>query len=259
MNLGILIFTLARLVTFSSAMSLFVIVFVVPLLTGLAPRSGRADLSDLLVPSMFQTLLPLVLGFVLVSDNVANSKNLSDGEYLSLLFTRPISRAGYVISKWIAGTIGVAICVFIAYGNFVLGTAMAGQPMIPDWIDAANIILNCMSAVALVVLVSTVPMRLGVFLLVVIFYVSGLGPMFTTFSLKATNAGQTQAATITYAIGTVLAFLQSLLHQTIDLNEVFNSVTFSWTPLITYASNTSLYLLIAIIIMSKREFYYASE
>lgn len=259
MNLGIFIFTLARLVTFSSAMSLLVIVLVLPMLIGLAPKTGRADISDLLVPSMFQTLLPLVLGFLLVSDNVANSKNLSDGEYLSLLFTRPISRAGYVLSKWIAGTVGVAICVFIAYGNFTLGTLISGHLIMPDWIDAANIILNCLSAVALVVLVSAVPMRLGMILLVAVFYISGLGPVVTTFSLKATTTGQTSVATMTYALGAVLSFLQSLLHQTIDLNEVLNSVTFSWEPVITYASNLSLYLLIATLVMSKREFYYASE
>lgn len=259
MNLGILIFTLARLITPSSGLSLFFMTVVMPCFIGMTPKTGRTDIADLFVSSLFNSIMPLLIGYIIVADNVANSKNLNDGEYLSLLFTRPITRSSYVLTKWVAGTIGVAICVFVAYSFFLLGCLFSGRPASLDPIECANILLNCLSAVALVVLVSTVPLRLGVFLLVVIFYVSGLGPLFTTVSMKATSNGQIGVATFTSGVGSILLFLQSLTHQSIDLNELMNSVSFSWKTIIVYLSNLTVYLSLAILIMNKREFYYASE
>ncbi len=259
MNLGILIFTLARLITPSSALSLFFMTVVMPCIIGMTPKTGKTDVADMFVSSLFNTIMPLLIGYIIVADNVANSKNLNDGEYLSLLFTRPITRSSYVLSKWVAGTIGVALCVFVAYTFLLIGYLISGRPAAPDPVECANILLNCFSAVALVVLVSTVPLRLGVFLLVVVFYVSGLGPLFTTVSMKATTNGQVGVAAFASALGSVLLFLQSLTHQSIDLNEIMNSVSFSWKTVIVYFSNLTVYLSLAILIMNKREFYYASE
>lgn len=232
---------------------------VMPCFIGMTPRTGRTDVAELFVSTLFNSIMPLLIGYIIVADNVANSKNMNDGEYLSLLFTRPITRSSYVLTKWIAGTIGVALCVFIAYAFFLIGCIFSGRAVAFDPIECANIILNCLSAVALVVLVSTVPLRLGVFLLIVIFYVSGLGPLFTTVSMKATSNGQMGVATVTSAIGSILLFMQSLTHQSIDLNELLNSVSFSWKTVIEYLSNLTVYLSLAILVMNKREFYYASE
>lgn len=259
MNLGIFIFTLARLISPHTALTLFFMIVVMPALLGLIPSTAQTDITDLIASALFQSILPMIIGYMLVSDHVANSKNLNDGEYLSLMFTRPVSRSSYVVSKWLAGSLGVTICVCIAYTSFIITSWMGGHVCIAQPLDFANIVLNCLSAVALVVLVSSVPMRLGVFLLVAIFYISGLGPLFSSFSLKATGLGQSGLATIAYTIGAILNFMQSLLHQAIDLTDLLDSVSFSWSTLINYLSNLTLYLVLSIVILSRREFYYASE
>jgi hypothetical protein len=258
-NLGIILFTLLRLVTLSSAIYLLVMVIIMPSFMGMASRIGHSDVSDYLTPTLFNSVLPLVGSFIIVADNVANSKNLNDGEYLSLLFTRPVSRSSYIFSKWLAGTVGVTICVFIAYASYLVSANMVGNALLPDPLELANILLNSASAVALVVLVSTVPMRLGVFLLAILFYTSSLGPIFTSVNVKATAVSQTPTVLVMHGLGSILTFLQSLVHLTLDLREMCDAVTFSWTPVVCYLSNLAIYLLLAIVIMNRREFYYASE
>jgi len=45
----------------------------------------------------------------------------------------------------------------------------------------------------------------------------------------------------------------------IDLYDVLNAQNFSWLPIVGYFTNISLYLLIATVILNKREFFYATE
>src|SRR5262249_4159598 len=151
--LGIFLFTIMRLFTWRSLLSLFALTVLFPLVIGVSTKTSD-EMAETVYPMMIHTILPMVIGFMIVSDTVANHKNLSDGEYLSLLFTRPISRANYIITKWLAGTTGVALCVYFAYAVFLFGTTLTGANKAPELLEIVNILLNCMSAVALVVLIA---------------------------------------------------------------------------------------------------------
>lgn len=255
MSPAILIFTLIRLGSPRTLLSMFMLTIAFPFILGIA--SHNDEMSDMLLPLLTHSLLPMLIGFMIVAEQVANAKNVADGEYMALLFTRPISRASYVFSKWIAGSIGVFICVLTAYMTYLLGeTAAFGQ--FPG-IDPQQILsggLNCLSCVALIVVISCVPMRLGLFLFAVTVYVSMFGPLLTSFGVKSASSA---TGTTAIATGWLLQLLQTILRPSIDIAEISNAAQVNWMPVISYVSNISIYLLVATWIMSKREFYYASE
>ncbi|HEY9776819.1 MAG TPA: hypothetical protein V6C81_23855 [Planktothrix sp.] len=253
MNIGVFIFTLMRLFTFRSLVTTFVLTIAFPFILGVGAKAAEDAMVDSFIPTLLHSILPMLIAYTLVADTVANSKNLSDGEYLSLLFTRPIRRSTYVVTKWIAGTTGVAICVYLAYAVFLGGAALVGASKGPDPVEILNILLNCMSTTALVVVISAVPMRLGMFLFFTVFYLSMIGPMFSNYSSRSSEPAVTSIITGGFQL------MQTVVTPTIDLQDLVNSVAFSWTPVVNYASNMVIYLLLATYLMSRREFYYASE
>jgi hypothetical protein len=53
--------------------------------------------------------------------------------------------------------------------------------------------------------------------------------------------------------------LSFAFYPVIDLECVFNSTTFSYAPLVGFASNVLIYLTLAIILINRREFSYAQD
>jgi hypothetical protein len=111
-----------------------------------------------------------------------------------------------------------------------------------------------MSTTALVVLISAVPMRLGMFLFFFLFYMSMVGPLLTGYTSRGEGISSFSAV-----LDLAFRLIQTVVTPTIDLQEICNSIAFSWSPIVNYVSNTVFYLLFASYLMSKREFFYASE
>jgi hypothetical protein len=80
-----------------------------------------------------------------------------------------------------------------------------------------------------------------------------IGPMFSNYSSRSSEPAVTSIITGGFQL------MQTVVTPTIDLQDLVNSVAFSWTPVVNYASNMVIYLLLATYLMSRREFYYASE
>src|ERR1017187_816250 len=72
-------------------------------------------------------MLPGIIAYFLVRDQIANSKSLNDGEYMTLLFTRPLTRANYVMTKWTASGTLVSLLVYVQFAVFHTCQSLAGR------------------------------------------------------------------------------------------------------------------------------------
>jgi hypothetical protein len=205
-------------------------------------------------------LLPIVIGSMFVRDGVANWKAGKDGEYLALLFTRPLIRSQYVVTKWLAGSILVFVIISMEILTFAAVQYAYGHPTanLLDPYTFANLALNSFSLTALVVLIACVPMRLGVWLFFLIYYVAIFGSSVAQISLKQTG-NPDGFIVFCQAVLWLMQTVGNFAFPSIDLYDVLNAQNFSWLPIVGYFTNISLYLLIATVILNKREFFYATE
>ncbi len=256
MNKAIFLFTLFfRFTQLSQALSLVMFAFVLPL--GLAFSSTNVQIGHVIETLLMGPLISLILAYYLVKDGVANQKGSAQGEYLALLFTRPLSRTDYLISKWLAGAIGVMLVRLVEIVVYHLAQKGLGHTAgdLGSLPILANVVLNSFSFTALVVLVASVPMRLGVWLLLLLNYAALFGGSLADFSLR--DAGGTNAFFAAFAW--LMQSIKTFLFPSINVFDLLNTVQFSWQPIVSYFLNISLCLLLASAILNRREFFYAND
>src|SRR5580658_6438586 len=78
-NLGVFLFTLMRLITLRSLLTIFVLTVAFPFILGVGSRAAEDALVDTFIPTLLHSILPMLVAYTLVADTIANSKNLSDG------------------------------------------------------------------------------------------------------------------------------------------------------------------------------------
>lgn len=259
MNSAIFLFTL--FVRFTQPASLFSLLFVSIILPVLISSLCVDKDSVEPVANLFKSpLLPILIGSMFVRDGVANWKAGKDGEYLALLFTRPLVRSEYVVTKWLAGSILVCAIISMQICAFAAVQQIYGHPTanLVDPYTFANFALNSFSLTALVVLIACVPLRLGVWLFVFLYYVAALGTSVAQISFKPTDHPD-GFVVVCQALLWVMQTIGNFAFPSIDVYDVLNAQNFSWLPIVGYFTNISLYLLIATIILNKREFFYATE
>ncbi|MBX9725282.1 MAG: hypothetical protein K2X81_28015, partial [Candidatus Obscuribacterales bacterium] len=256
MNKAVFIFTL--LVKFSNLSSIFGLLFLafgVPLILSAVAVDGKT--AGLLTGLVSGPTLAMAISYTFIQDNIANTRQLNDGEYLSLLFSRPLARSEYIVSKWLAGSVGVFTIMLINICTFNAAQLLQSRTTLVDfdvW-SIANLALNALSYSALMVLIRSFPMRLGITVFVILVYASLIGPALN-FSMSSYEATLPIAFYFFQFIVTVSNFLHQFVYPGIDIYEIFNSTCFSILPLVTYASNVLLYLFLATVLLNRREFSY---
>jgi hypothetical protein len=211
---------------------------------------------------LFGPVLPLFLAFYGVMPQVANSSGLKDGEYLSLIFTRPLSRSCYILSKWLSGSFFV-LTVLILMGTIaicmstIIGSA-AGitVPNIFDAYTLTDAVLNSLSATATAVLIASFPRYIGLIFLMVLIYLNlGLAAVFgcTSFAVSPFLPGASKL------FSALAAFLMSFFSMRVDSYHIINSASSPIAALIIYVSNVVIYLTCATAVLCRREFFYAND
>ena len=260
MNRAVFLCTLiVKFRSISAIISLASLIFGLPIffayIIGSAP--GVELMYDALSPMISGPMLPMFLAYYLVSDTVANSKSFSQGEYLSLLFSRPLSRFSYVISKWLAGSIGVSICILLMTLTFELSLkAMGHDIQILEPYAILSIILNSFSFTSLVVLIYSFPSKVGLTLFLIIIYASMIGQTLTS---TYTSIDNPFASGFYGTLNWIFEFLRSFVFPSIDIYELTNSIKPQWSQVFTYFSDMVAYLLLATLVLNQREFFYATE
>ncbi len=214
--------------------------------------------------ALFGPVVPLATSSIIIMPKVANSQQRKDGEYLSLLFTRPVSRTSYVLTKWLSASVFVFTIVMLEalmasaiawLAATVIPGSIAFRPMIDAYaiIDA---ILNSMSFSALFVLLAACPARIRLWLwLGLITFLSvtmgTLGVKLLLSGVSLFEASQMMAAAMRFAC--------SLFTVSADSYHIINSAESPLTSILIYTSNVVLYLTLASVILCQREFFYAND
>jgi hypothetical protein len=258
MNKALLLFTMKRFLNWVNVLMGGSLLIFGSCAVGTMLLVDSSVTNELLRTVMFGPFLPILIAYSIISPQVANSQRRKDGEYLSLIFSRPVSRCTYVMTKWLSGSL-LTMAIMTMATAIALGVAAAFGHYPQHLLDGyaiADAVLNSLSYTALVVLISSFPYMWGVAVMIVVMYSSLL--------LSLTVGSLTFLSTITLSgafqpvIGMAKAFL-STLTVGVDTYHIMNSSVFPLTDFIVYVSNIVLYLTLAVLVMSMREFFYAND
>lgn len=259
MSPAVFLFTLiAKFSNLSSVLGLFFLAIVVPVILSAVALDGKT--ADTLISIVSGPTLAMAISYTFIQDNIANTRQLNDGEYLSLLFSRPLARSEYIVSKWLAGSFGVFTIMVLNILTFNLAQLGQGRSSLvsTDIWAISNLALNALSYSALMVVIRSFPMRLGIAVFIVLVYASMFGQILN-FSMSSYEAALPAAYYFFQTLSVVSGFLQQFVYPSIDLYEVFNSTRFSILPLVVYVSNVLLSLLFATMLLNRREFSYGED
>jgi ABC-type transport system involved in multi-copper enzyme maturation permease subunit len=236
MSATLILATLRQRLT-SPARVVFLLLFgwmpMIPLL--IAPRAGFAALGDC-------QFLALTLAAGMIG------QDLSSGT-LQLLLARPVTRAGYVFSRWAAVAAGTVAIVLLQALVAALLMTLRGAPV--PWDGAALFlasgVLLAAGMAAVMALLSSLAAGLGDLGLLFLLFLSGqvlekVG-MFKSWGWLVRAAEE----------------LQHTIGPHLDLAPLFHGQAVPWLAVVTYLSTVTLCLGLAIVVMNRRELSYASS
>jgi hypothetical protein len=256
MSAGIIYAMLVKLRNWRNLITIFFVLVVAPIwISCVCPGQVLETLEPMIIGSPVVTIL---MSYLLVKDASGNTRSLSDGEYLSLVFTRPVTRASYLLTKLVACSVMVSVLTMLQLAIFCQSEMFFGRSIIAyiNGYTAADILLNSISISALMILISAFPPKVGLIVFMLLLYLTMLGATLPQMSFLP---GHSDGLGFYTAISGVCGFIRTCLTPTFSTGDFLNTTSFSWLPLITYVSNVAIYLVSAIYVLSKREFFYASN
>jgi hypothetical protein len=251
MNRAVFIFTFILKFSTISKLDLAFITFA--FLGFIGAAIAKTDLTN--IAEMF-TSPPFLLGFGFgFSQDIAiNLNSLRDGEYFALLFTRPITRVSYVLTKAVVVSLGIQALSWLMLGLLLVAQVLVRSEhiiFINGW-QALSLLTNSFGFGCLIVLLRTLPAKIGVraFFLV-------LSVALVQSTMDFTMKFDSTSASMLYAWEGLFTFFQNFLYPVLDFDAIVSTNTFSWVPFVDYVSNCLLYLVVAAFILNRREFSYA--
>lgn len=193
----------------------------------------------------------------------ANTQGGRGGEYLPLLFTRPISRAEYVLSKWITitaigGTFAalqnlIIAAIGLSFGEIVTGQAMVSM-VIERFMDAGLI-----SAAMILTMLNRHP-AFQIFA-ILSFYIWLTGQTVPPVSVAGAVGGNMHDLSVEATKFMVNAshYIGELILPTVNVYDLMNAVQFPWGSVVAYVSAVSLYLMFAVAVTNRKEFFYGTN
>jgi len=195
-------------------------------------------------------LAPLQVGqaFAVILAAGLIGQDVSSGT-LQLLFARPVTRAEYVVSRWLGAALAASCLslVQIAIGAGVL--ALHGEP--PGLRGLALVagvqVLNAFGTVSVLLLFSTL--------------LPGIGDVLAIFVAAATGQALQLGAALFRApwLARCGAELVRFVNPSLDLGALFGAGPVSWFDVVSYFSTVTLCVALAIMVMNRRELSYATE
>jgi hypothetical protein len=186
--------------------------------------------------------------FALVLAAGAIGQDVSSG-VLQLTFARPVKRSTYVLSRWFAAGAGGAVLglLQLAATALLLGARGAWPGPLPLVSLALGDIVMAFTAAAVMVGLSSL--------------VGGLGDLalfaLATISLQlASGVAGLRGWTLAH---TLLDEAQRTLQPRVDFAWLAGQGAPAWTDLVTAVSTTALFLLVAIVVLNRKELSYAAD
>lgn len=199
----------------------------------------------------------LMLSYLFISDGLLTGKPTGEPETLNLLFTRPITRTAYVLSKFICGVVG-SVVIMLGSALLTLGAAtILGINENPiDTYFVASIVLNSLLFSAFYVFLHCFPALLG---LVVYLFFSGCQTIGDILSIGYNSATPTFFKYVKQAILFFNYWLGDVYPSCVDFSLIATSYYACTELIVVYLSNLAAFLYLAILLLSIREFSYGSD
>lgn len=184
------------------------------------------------------------------------------GEYLALIFTRPVSRCEYIMSKWV--TLTIIGGSFTALQNLIVaaigcgcGESITGQALISmvleRFLDAALI-----SAAMILTMLEKNPAFQIVAILA--FYVWLAGQTIPPVSIATDGSGiQELSIEATKFLLSMSQIAGQAVLPTLNIYDLISAPKTALSPILAYLSMLTLYLLFAIKVTNRREFFYGTN
>lgn len=262
MNKAIFIFTMKRYLHWVTLLVGSVFVLLLSLATGMLQSIDMPLTKEIARSLLVGPMVPLLVAYTVISPQVANSQRRKDGEYLSLIFSRPISRWSYVITKWLTGSAFVlaviAIQTALAYGiSCIVSKFFGTHPSnVLDGYAITDAIFNAFGFTALVVFISSMPQRIAVAVMLTYVYIVFILTVSVGTASYLESLSLEQVSKVVTAIGQLLF---SIFIVGFDSYHVLNASSLPIASALIYFSNVVLYLTLATLIMTYREFFYAND
>lgn len=234
MNVALLIaFWRQRLASPIRVVILALMVLVPPALISAIRGLGLAQLGDA-VP------LAMVLAVGMIGQDVSSG-------VLQLIFARPVRRSEYVLSRWLAVSLGASLLSLVQIGFYVALAAARGAAPSADAVlqFALGRELQIFGVAATMALLSSLIGGVGDLAIYALLTIMG-GVVGMIGQLRQSGA----ITWIGHEIGT-------LVSPKIEIAQIVAGSP-SWFAIATYASNLTLCLLLAILILNRKELSYAS-
>ena len=168
---------------------------------------------------------------------------------LQLLFARPVTRGEYVLSRWFGASLA-ASSLLVAQLALALGL-MALHHETPAARDLALFVggevLNIFGMISVLLLFSTMLPGVGDFLAIIVAAITGQVLQFAATLLRVPWLARAGVEVGRFIL------------PGLDLGALFGGGPISWFEVISYFSTVALCVSLAIVILNRREFSYATE
>jgi hypothetical protein len=183
------------------------------------------------------------------------------GEYLPLIFTRPLARYQYVISKWLAITaIGGTL---VAVQNILLAVigAMYGEYTSPLALASAITERFLDASIIGAAMVLTMLNKHPYFQIVAIlsFYIWMTGQTVPPVSIAGTTGTNELSMVATKILLSASQFISNLILPTVNVYDLIGAHQFWPLPVITYISTLVVYIVLSVVVINRREFFYGTN
>lgn len=202
--------------------------------------------------------LCFILSYFFVSEAFVSNKAVGDADTLSLLFTRPINRFSYVISKFLAGTSGASLVLLLAALIAHLTARGFGIAPLPlDPLLLLTILLNTAGSTAFFVFLHCLP---GIFAISAYFVLLGSAGMANGFtSIPNGSDSNAMLDLLKNIILTIHYWLGDFLPTSINLQALFSAEGLDYLELGVAITNIFIFLYLASQALSARELSYGAD
>lgn len=219
-------------------------------------QADKVNLAKGLLSFFINPTICVLMVYFFISDGFAGRKLIGESDNLALLFTRPVTRFSYVMSKFIGGTLGAF--AFQSVGLLITAIVALLLNVVPPSLSPLmflTILANLAGWAALLTFVHCAHPLLAI---MVVFMLQGMGGMGYMF-----NSAQVPDSVFLKILRSICLFLHDwfgdFMPVRVDLVSMFSAITFDTYEFSIFISNIIFFLFIACIALSKRSFAYASE
>lgn len=217
---------------------------------------SQKRVADSVAGYFYNPLVNMILAYCFVSDGLANRKFSGDSDTFSLLFTRPVTRFSYVLSKFAAGLVGssLVLCLglLLAWG---VGYGIGVKCIDIGPLAVLSIICTAASNTSLIVFMHSAPPLVAIIGFTFLLGASGIGNTFV-----GTDSSNNQYLELFKSICLFINhWFGDLLPDSINLGQLLSATCLDTLEISIFVSNIAFYLLIASLALNKREFFYGSD